>query len=175
LRSVLVVVGGLVAGLALVPLPAAAQDQFVAQVLTEVCLPYVNRARSFEKAIRAARDLDFRRPVADRAPLEDWASEVDLISQDGVWRVRLEEGSVEHEGVQAYRVTCSISSRRASGRSLADFGRRAFRNEDYWDRGPENPWRWDRRHSRPDEYSLFVEVADRAGVGGAMVVTGAYF
>lgn len=157
------------------PLPAAAQDQFVAQVLTEVCLPYVNRARSFEKAIRAARDLDFRRPVADRAPLEDWASEVDLISQDGVWRVRLEEGSVEHEGVQAYRVTCSISSRRASGRSLADFGRRAFRNEDYWDRGPENPWRWDRRHSRPDEYSLFVEVADRAGVGGAMVVTGAYF
>ena len=175
MRSVFVVVGGLVAGLTLAPLPSIAQDQIVAQVLTEVCLPYVNRGQSFEKAIRAARDLDFRRPVADRAPLEDWASEVELISRDGVWRVRLDEGSVEHEGVQAYRVTCSISSRRASGRSLANLGRRAFRNEDYWARGPENLWRWDRRHSRPDEYSLFVEVADRPGGVAAMVVTGAYF
>lgn len=175
MRSVLVVAGGLVAGLTLVPLPAVAQDPFVSRVLTEVCLPYANRARSFERAIRAARDLDFRRPVADRAPLEDWASEVELISQDGVWRVRLDEGSVEHEGVQAYRVTCSISSRRASGRSLANLGRRAFGNEDYWARGPENPWRWDRRHSRPDEYSLVVEVADPPGGGGALVVTAAYF
>lgn len=144
-------------------------------MLTDICLPYANREQSFEKSIRAARDLEFRRPVADRAPLEEWASEVELVSNDGVWRLRLEEGSVEQDGLPAYALTCSISSRRASGRSLAALGRRAFRNPAYWSASLENGWRWDRRHASRGEYTLVVEVSDRPGAHAAMVVTGAYF
>ena len=86
----------LVAGLTSVAAPLAAQEAVLGSLLTEVCLPYANRAQTFEKAIRAARDLQFRRPVGDTAPLDEWASEIDLVSQDGIWRVRIEEGTVEY-------------------------------------------------------------------------------
>ena len=175
LKSVLVVVAALVAGPMLTALPAAAQEALAARTLTEVCLPYANRVQSLEKSVRAARALEFRRSVADTAPLDDWASEVELVSKDGVWRLRIEEGSVEHDGVPAYRLSCSISSQRASARELADLGRRAFRNEVYWSSPVDNAWRWDRRHASPGEYALAVEVSERPGPRPAMVVTGAYF
>ena len=37
------------------------QDHLAARMLTDVCLPYAHRAQSFEKSIRAARELEFRR------------------------------------------------------------------------------------------------------------------
>lgn len=156
-------------------LPATAQDHLAARMLTEVCLPYAHRAQSFEKSIRAARELEFRRPVADTAPLDEWASEIELVSRDGVWRLRIEEGSVEREGVPAYALTCSISSRRASARELADLARRAFSNAAYWTSAPDNGQRWDRRHARPEEYAVVVEVSEQPDSRPAMVVTGAYF
>lgn len=170
-----VVAYGLIAGLSFIASPAAAQEQVIARVMSDVCLPYANRALSFEKSIAAARDLQFRRPVEDTAPLEEWASEVELVSRDGVWRLRIEEGTVERDGVTAYALTCSLGSRRANGRGLAELGRRAFRNDAYWTSPPDNNWRWDRRHPYPDEYALVVEVTDLPGSLAAMIVTGAYF
>lgn len=174
MRSV-VVVCGLAAGLSLTAVPAAAQEWLAARTLTEVCLPYANRAQSFERSIRSARDLEFRRPVGDTTPLDEWASEVDLVSRDGSWRLRIEEGSVERDGVPAYAASCTLSSHRTSARELADLGRRAFRNEEYWTRSSGDAWRWDRRHAHPDEYALTVEVSEQDGARPAMVVTGAYF
>ena len=62
------------------PAPARADDMFAAFVVARVCLPYASRAKNFESAMRAARDMEFRRPAGDRARLEDWASEVEMIS-----------------------------------------------------------------------------------------------
>lgn len=169
------VVYGLLAGVFITGGPAAAQIPVPASLLTDVCLPYASRALSFEKSIRAARDLEFRRPVNDRAPLEEWASEVTLVSKDGVWQVRLEEGSVEQDDGSYYTASCTISSRRASARELADLGRRAFRNPIYWTSPENNPWRWDRRSAYPDEYGLAVEVSDQPGERPAMTVRGSYY
>lgn len=170
-----VVFYSLAAGLVFAAAPVAAQDAVPAGLLTEVCLPYANRAQSFERSIRAARDLEFRRPVNDTAPLEEWASEVTMVSNDGVWRVRIEEGSVEREARPAYEVSCTISSSRASARELADLGRRAFGDRTRWTSPPENPWRWDRRSAHPDEYGLAVEVAEQPGERPTMTVRGSYY
>lgn len=167
----------LAAGLAFAaaPAPVAAQDILTARVLVEVCLPYANRQQSFEKAIRAARDLQFRRPMDDRAPLDEWASEVELISRDGVWRVRLEENTIQVGEREAYAVTCSLSSRRASARELSDLGRRAFRNERYW-MGDDGQLRaWDRRTSDPDARQLQVRVVEEPGERPALSIQGIYF
>ena len=85
-----VVIFSLFAGLLFMSAPVSAQEAVPAGLLTEVCLPYANRAQTFERSIRAARDLEFRRPVNDTAPLEEWASEVTMVSRDGVWRVKIE-------------------------------------------------------------------------------------
>lgn len=168
----------LVAGLSLVAAPAAtAQDTpFTARVLTEVCLPYANRQQSFEKAIRAARELHFRRPNDDRAPLDEWASEINLISQDGIWRLRLEENTIDLDAErQAYAVTCSLSSSRASARELADFGRRAFRNDRYWIIPDGDARQWDRRSPDPDLYQLQVRVTEAEGERPVLSIQGLYF
>ena len=170
----------LVVGLSLVAPPTAmAQDTpFTARVLTEVCLPYANRQQSFEKAIRNARDLHFRRPVNDQAPLDEWASEINLVSQDGVWRLRLEENTIDlDEERQAYAVSCSLSSSRASARELADFGRRAFRNDHYWDIPEGDAREWRRRTRDPDLYQLNVRVTEGAGEDGrpVLLIQGLYF
>jgi hypothetical protein len=169
------VVYGLLAGLFLFAAPAAAQMSVPAGLLTDVCLPYANRAQSFEKSISAARDLEFRRPVNDRVPLEEWASEVTLVSKDGVWQVKIEEGSVELGDGSFYVVGCTISSSRASARQLAELGRRAFNNPIYWTSPADNPWRWDRRSAYPDEYGLAVEVSEPAGERPIMTVRGSYY
>lgn len=166
---------GLVAGLLSVAHPVAAQEAVPAGLLTEVCLPYANRAQTFERSIRAARELEFRRPVNDTAPLEEWASEVTLVSRDGVWRVKIEEGSVERDARPAYEASCTISSSRASARELAELGRRAFRDPRYWTTPSDNAWRWDRRSAYPDEYGLAVEVTERPGERPTMTVRGSYY
>lgn len=165
----------LIGGLLFIAAPVAAQEAVPAGLLTEVCLPYANRAQSFEKSIRAARELEFRRPVNDTAPLEEWASEITLVSKDGVWRVDIEEGTVEHGDRSAYETSCTISSSRASARELADLGRRAFRDRTYWTTPPDNAWRWDRRSAEPEEYGLAVEVAEQPGERPTMTVRGSYY
>lgn len=169
-----VVCAGL-ASLCLLSTPAVAQERLVAGMLTDVCLPYAARARSFEKTIRAARDMQFRRPTGDNAPLDDWASEIDLISSDGNWRIRLEEGSLEEGNSSVYAASCTISSRHASVRDLADLGRRAFRDPARWSTSPDNLLRWDRRTQRPEEHRLSVEVAAPADALPTMTITGYYY
>lgn len=170
-----VIVSGLFAGLLFSAAPAAAQDAVLARVLVDVCLPYANRSQSFEKSIRAARDLEFRRPAGDGAPLEEWASEVDLISKDGTLRLRIEEGTIEEGERQIYAVGCVISSRRESARELADLSRRAFDNDRYWTSPQGNAWRWDRRTSRPEEYELAAEVAEHADNRPTLTIKGRYY
>ena len=165
----------LLGGLLFSALPAAAQEAVPAGLLTEVCLPYANRAQSFERSIRVARDLEFRRPVNDTAPLDEWASEITMVSKDGAWRVQIEEGTVEHGERAAYEASCTISSSRASARELADLGRRAFRDPAYWTTPADNPWRWNRRSAHPEEYGLAVEVAEAPGERPTMTVTGSYY
>ena len=165
----------LMSGLACLAGPVSAQEALPANLLTDVCLPYANRAQTFERSIRAARDLEFRRPTGDTAPLDDWASEVTLISRDGSWRVRIEEGTVERGDKAVYEASCTISSSRASARELADLGRRAFRNPAYWTTPSENPRRWDRRSAHPDEYGLAVEVAELPGERPTLTVRGSYY
>lgn len=156
--------------------PAAAQTNLTGRVLAEICLPYANRAQSFEKSIRAARDLRFRRPADERGvPLDEWASEVDLVSRDGTWRLHLEEGTIEFGDGEVYAVTCALSSTRASANELADLGRRAFRNERYWNTDQASPRQWDRRSANPDEYRLEVRVIEEPGERPALTIRGLYF
>lgn len=164
-----------VASLCLIGAPAVAQELLVARMLTEVCLPYATRAQSFEKSVRAARDLEFRRPAGSAAPLDDWASEIDLISKDGEWRIRIEEGTLEQGDSAVYAASCTISARHASVRELADLGRRAFGDPARWSTSPDNRMRWERRTPRPDEYRLSVEVAAPAEQRPTMKITGFYF
>lgn len=147
----------------------------MARMLTEVCLPYATRAQSFEKSIRVARDLGFRRPTGSAVPLEDWASEIDLISDDGNWRIRIEEGTVEQGDIQAYSASCTISSRHASARELANLGRRAFGDPAHWTVLPSHPRRWERKTRRPAEYRLAVEVAEPIEQLPTMTVTGFFY
>lgn len=163
------------ASLCLISAPAAAQELLVARMLTQVCLPYATRAQSFEKSIRAARDLEFRRPARSQAPLDDWASEIDLISKDGNWRIRIEEGTVEQGDASVYAASCTISSRHASVRDLADLGRRAFGDSERWSASPDSRLRWERRTPRPEEHRLSVEVAAPADQLPTMMITGYYY
>jgi hypothetical protein len=170
-----VAVSSLFAGLVFMAAPVAAQETVPAGLLTEVCLPYANRAQTLERSIRAARALEFRRPVNDTAPLDEWASEITMVSNDGVWRVKIEEGTVERDERSAYEASCTISSSRASARELADLGRRAFRDERYWTSPPENARRWDRLSPYPEEYGLAVEVTEQPGERPTMTVRGTYY
>jgi hypothetical protein len=164
-----------VAGLCLISTPAVAQELLVARMLTDVCLPYATRAQSFEKSIQAARSIGFRRPAGNTAPLEDWASEIDLVSHDGNWRIRIEEGTLEQGDGSVYAASCTMSSRHASARELADLGRRAFGDPLRWSFSAENPRSWERRTPRPEERRLSVEVAEPAEQLPTMTITGYYF
>jgi hypothetical protein len=172
-----VVASGLFAGLFLVaiPAPSVAQDVLTARVLVDVCLPYAARSQDFEDSIRAARNLNFRRPAGDREPLEEWASEVNLISQDGRWRLRIEEGPMERDGRDAYAATCSISSIHASARELRLLGDRAFSDERYWDVPQKGGGEWNRRTRRPDEYQMEVRVTEESGERPVLAIRGLYF
>lgn len=164
-----------VASLCLIATPALAQDPLAARVLTKVCLPYASRSQSFEKTIRAARELEFRRPAGNNVPLEDWASEIDLVSDDGNWRLRIEEGSPDQGDSTVYTASCTLSSRHASARELTSLGRRAFGDPARWSSSADNPRRWERRTPRPDENRLAVMVTETDDQPPAMTITGFYY
>ncbi len=168
---------GLFLGASLTPAtPALAQANLTGRALVDVCLPYANRTLSFERAIRAARDLEFRRPADQRSePIEEYASEIDLVSRDGRWRIRLEEGSVEYGDSEVYAVTCSLSSINASANTLGDLGRRAFNNESYWSTEDGAPRQWERLGRNPEERRLQVEVVETPGERPALRIRGLYF
>ena len=169
-RLLLFFVIALVAGLP--PRTAQAQDPALIHALAQVCLPYAQRSHSFEKAIQVARYAGFRRPVGDTARLEDFASTVEMVSRDGVWRLKLEEGSRDFEGREVYAAECRLSSRRSGIRELSNIARRAFRNPQRWSRPDER--RWDRRTPRPEENKLIVRVIGGEGAPPEMIITGYY-
>ncbi|RZJ28902.1 MAG: hypothetical protein EON85_08010 [Brevundimonas sp.] len=156
--------------------PAMAQANLTGRVLAEICLPYANRSLSFERSIRAARDLEFRRPAEQRGQeIEEYASDIDLISRDGAWRIRLEEGSVEYGENEVYAVTCSLSSRRASANELASLGRLAFNDNRYWSTDGDAPRQWERLGRNPEERRLEVQVIEEEGQRPALRIRGLYF
>jgi len=157
------------------PAPAAADDIFAGFVVARVCLPYASRAKNFESAMRAARDMEFRRPAGDRTPLEEWASEVEMVSKDGRWRLRIEEGTIEQDGVETYVVACGVSSNLASGRELSRVARRMVGGSPLWTQQPDTPWRWDRLTARSNEYALRIEVTEVPGERPVLAARGLYF
>lgn len=157
------------------PAPAAAQENFPGFVVARVCLPYASRAKNFESAIRAARDMGFRRPYGDRAPLEDWASEVELIDREGRWRLRIEEGTVEQDGAEVYTVTCGVSSNLAGARQLGTMARLLVGGSPLWSQDPGTPWRWDRRTTRSSEYALRIDVTEAPGQRPVLAARGFYY
>lgn len=155
--------------------PATAQSSLPGEVVANVCMPYANRARSFERSISTAREMKFRRPSEHRnIPLEDYASEIDMVLQDGGWRVRLEEGSIEYGDGEAYAVTCSLSSPRASLMELTTLARSLLRDERYWSSQPGTR-RWERLGRNSEERRLEVEVVATEGQRPTLVVRGLYF
>lgn len=157
------------------PAPVGAQDIFPGLVVARVCLPYASRAKTFENAIRAARDMEFRRPVGDNAPLDDWASEIDMVSKDGRWRLRIEEGTVTEGDTDVYSVTCGVWSNRASARQLAQVAGLIVRGNPLWSQPPGEPWRWDRRTVHPDEVAIRIDVTEGPGDRPVLAARGSYY
>lgn len=150
--------------------PALAQDVDPGLVLARVCLPYAMRTASFEKAIRLARDMDFSRPRGS-LPLEEWASNVELVSRDGAWRIKLEEGTITEGDADVYAVSCSLSSPRATLRGLTSLIDRALGSDTRWRRGDAS--RWARNHSS-DETALLIDVKEHDDRRPALSATGLY-
>ena len=125
--------------------------------------------------MRAARDMEFRRPAGDRAPLEPWASEVEMVSRDGRWRLRLEEGPLEENGAEVYVVACGISSNLASSRELGQVARLVVGRNPRWSQNSETPGRWDRRTPYPEEYALRLDVTEVPGQRPVLAARGLYF
>jgi hypothetical protein len=157
------------------PAPAPAQDIFAGFVVVRVCLPYATRAKTFEAAIRAARDMDFRRPAGNRVVVDEWETAAELVSQDGRWRLRIEEGTVTENGLDVYSVTCGISSNQASGRELGQVARLIVRGNPLWTQPEGEPWRWDRRTAHPEEYALRIDVTEEPGQRAVLAARGSYF
>ena len=157
------------------PAPARAQDIFAGFVVARVCLPYASRAKTFEAAIRAARDMEFRRPAGGRAALDEWETAVELVSKDGRWRLRIEEGTVTENGADVYSVTCGVSSNQASGRELGQVARLIVRGNPLWSQPEGSPWRWDRRTPHPDEYAIRIDVTEEPGQRAVLAARGSYF
>jgi hypothetical protein len=155
------------------PAPAHADDIVAGFVMARVCLPYTSRAKTFESAIRAARDMDFRRSSGPAA-VDEWATEIELVSRDGRWRVRLEEGPADGD-VAAYAVTCGVSSNQASARELAAVAREVVRNNPRWTQPEGTPWRWDRRTARPNEYEIRIDVSEAPGERAVLAARGLYY
>ena len=150
--------------------PVAAQDVDPGQVLSRVCLPYAMRAATFEKAIRLARDLEFQRPAGAPA-LEEWSSDVELVSRDGIWRMKLEEGTITEGDADVYSVSCSLWSSRASATELARLIDRALSSDPRWTQGDTVRWRRDRASG---ESSLLIDIKEPEGRRPILSATGVY-
>jgi hypothetical protein len=169
LKSV-ILVAGIAAALLSAP-PVQAQTVDPAVVLNRVCLPYAGRSASFERAVRVARDLRFGQP-AGSPPLDDYASEVELTSNDGVWRIRLEERTVTRGDRDAYALTCALSSERASVTDLGRLIDGVVNGNARWTAGG-NGVRWQRQGS--DDALTEVVVKEPDGQRPVLDVTGLYF
>lgn len=165
---------GLAAALALVPTtPATSQDIFGGFVLARVCLPYAGRVQSFEATLRAARDMEFRHSTGV-VPIDDWASEIELVSKDGAWWVTFGENTVMDGEREIYAVSCSIRSKRASARELSVVASMVLRRNENWTSSDPEARRWTRRITRPDAISLNVEVEDTGDGRPTLSATGSY-
>ncbi len=119
--------------------------------------------------MRLAEDLRFGRPP-NSPPLEDYASEVEMVSRDGIWRIRLEEGTITRGDRDVYALTCSISSRRASATELGQLIDRALSGNPRWTAGGGARW----RRQYADEISIVIDVNEFEGQRPALGVTGLY-
>lgn len=156
------------------PAPVRAQEMFPSFVLARICVPYATRAQTFEEAIRTARGMEFRRPAGETGPIEEWASDIEMVSKDGTWRLRIEEGTVTRGEVDVYEVTCGLSSTRASARELSQAARLALRASPLWAPG-EGEGHWDRRTSDPEFYTVRVDVTEEPGRRPVLTATGSYY
>lgn len=157
------------------PAPARAQDIYAGLVVARVCLPYASRAKTFEAAIRAARDMHFRRPSESPAPVDEWATEIELVSQDGRWRLRIEEGTVTEGERDVYSVTCGISSSQSSARELGQVAQLMLKGNPLWSQPEAAPWRWDRRTPDPDQYAIRIDVTGEPGQNPVLAARGSYY
>lgn len=169
MKSVILVAG--IAAALLSAQPVHAQTVDPAAVLNRVCLPYAGRSASFERTMRNARDLRFGQP-AGSPPLDDYASEVELTSNDGVWRIRLEERTVTRGDRDAYALTCSLSSERASATDLGRLIDGVLSSNPRWTAGSGGV-RWQRQSS--DDDLTVAEVREQDGQRPVLDVTGLYF
>jgi len=157
------------------PAPARAQDIYAGLVVARVCLPYASRAKTFEAAIRAARDMQFRRPTAATAPADEWATEIELVSHDGRWRLRIEEGTVTEGDRDVYAVTCGVSSSQSSARELGQVAELMLKGNPLWSQPEGAPWRWDRRTPAPDQYAIRIDVTGEPGQNPVLAARGSYY
>lgn len=157
------------------PPPVHAQDLFPAFVMSRVCLPYASRTRTFESAIRVAREMEFRRPTGDNRRLDDWATEIEMVSRDGRWRLRIEEGPVTEDGVETYSARCGLSSNNASARELQRVARRILGNSPLWSQPEGEPGRWDRRTASRSHYALRIDVTETPGQRPVLAARGFYY
>lgn len=157
------------------PAPARAQDLFAGFVVSRVCLPYASRAKTFESAIRAARDMNFRRPIAATEPVDEWATEIELVSQDGRWRLHIEEGTVTEGERDVYHVTCEVSSNQASARELSQVAQLMLRGNPQWAPPSAIPGRWDRITRNPNDYALRIDVTEAPGQNAVLAARGFYY
>lgn len=156
------------------PASVRAQDMFPSFALARICVPYATRADSLEEAIRTARGMEFRRPSGQIAPIEEWASDIEMVSKDGTWRLRIAEGTVTRGEVDVYEVTCGLSSTRASARELSTAARLALRASPLWSQSEEEG-RWDRKTSDPEFYTVRVDVTETPGERPVLAATGSYY
>jgi len=174
-KSVASAILAVVLMVAAAPAPARAQDLFPGFVVSRVCLPYASRAKTFESAIRAARDMHFRRPSESAPPVDEWATEIELVSQDGRWRLRIEEGSVMEGEKDVYRVTCGLSANHASARELGQIVQLMLRGNAQWAPPAATPWRWDRITKNPTQYALRIDVTEEPGQNPVLAARGFYY
>ncbi len=175
LKSLVFAVLALAVAATSAPAPARAQDIFAGFVVARVCLPYASRAKTFESAIVAARDMEFRRPAGTNAPLEEFASEIEMVSKDGRWRLRIEEGTVTEGGVDVYSVRCGISSNLASARELSRVAELMVRGNPLWSRPEGRPWRWERHTPDPQYTAIRIDVTEEPGQRPVLAARGSYF
>ena len=119
--------------------------------------------------------MEFRRPVGDTAPLDEWASEVEMVSKDGRWRLRIEEGTVTEGDTDVYSVTCGVWSDRATTRELTRVAGLIVHGSPLWSQPPEQPGRWDRRTAHPDEIALRIDVTEKPGERPVLAARGSYY
>lgn len=147
---------------------AQARGIYPTQVMSRVCIPYAGRSATFERAIAHAEALGFRLPL-NALPLEEYASEVELVSREG-WRVKLSEGTETQDDQDVYVVTCTLSSVRASAQDLKASIDQALSRNPRWTRG--DTVLWERLYS--DNTRIVIDLVEDAGEQPKLTTTAIY-